>query len=101
MIQYIKSKLIYKLFKHDLNYNLQESIPLERKLQYLFLVLIHKLQICTVIKFLNGNQTAIFRYTSTILNKCKYILDIDLLLELEKVLNNHNSTRFFSYASAT
>ena len=60
MIRKIKLEYIYNLFEYDIDYSTQEAIPVERKLQYLFLALIHKLHIPNIVRSLKGNQTVAF-----------------------------------------
>ena len=68
MIKSIKLDYIYNLFEYDLNYVSQVTIPL---LQYLLLVIIHKLHILSMIRLLRGNYTAVFRDPEKILDTCK------------------------------
>jgi len=96
----MKPKYVYDLFEYDRDYASQEEIPFKRSMQFLFLALIHKLQVPAVIRSLKGNYTALYRNPDEILSKCKEALDNDLLTQLERVLYNNNPSRFQGHASA-
>ena len=61
MIKQINLNLVYNLFKYDLNYATQEEIPFKRSMQYLFLALVHKFHVPSMIRLLKGNHTAMCR----------------------------------------
>ena len=75
----MKPKYIYDLFEYNSNYASQEEIPFKRFIQFLFLGLIHKLQMPAVIRSIKGNHTTLYRNPKEILSQCKEALDKDLL----------------------
>ena len=96
----MKPQCIYELLEHDKDYASQEKILFKRKIQFLFLVLINKLQMLAVIRSLNGNYNALHRNPDEILAKYEKALDMDLLHQLKRVLNNNNLTKFKDHATA-
>ena len=91
---------IYELFEHDKDYASQEAIPFKRKMQFLFLALMNRLQVPAVIRSLKGNHNALHRDPEEILAKCEKALDRDLLAQLKRVLNNNNPSKFKGHATA-
>ena len=67
MLSKINLTYIYDLFEYDINYSKQIVIPSKRKLQYLFLALMHRLHIPTMTWSLKGNHTVAFRDPETML----------------------------------
>ena len=100
MLSKINLTYIYDLFDYDINYSKQTVIPPKRKLQYLFLALMHRLHIPSMIRSLKGNQTAAFRDPETILKKCEPALPPDLLMSLKSVLYNENPAKFNGHTTA-
>ena len=96
----MKPKYVYDLFEYDKDYASQEEIPFKRSMQFLFLALIHKLQMPAVIRSLKGNHTALHRDPEEILSQCEEALDQDLLAQLHRVLHNNNPSHFQGYATA-
>ena len=99
IISKIKLSYIYDLFEYDLNYKEQSAIPPKRKLQYLFLALMHRLHIPSMIRSLKGNQTTAFRDPEAILQKCEPALPPDLLQRLKSVLYNENPAKFHGHTT--
>ena len=99
MIKHMEPKYIYHLFEYDKNYASQEEIPFNRSLQFLFLALIHKLQMPAVIRFLKENYTALYRESEEILSQCRQALDKNLLAQLDRVLCNHIPSNFQEHAT--
>ena len=79
MIKHMKPQHICELFEHDKNYASQEKIPFKRRMQFLFLALINKLQMPEVIRSLKVNYNALLKNPDKILAKCKKALYKDLL----------------------
>ena len=96
----MKPKLVYDLFEYDKDYASQEEIPFKRSMQFLFLALIHKLQMPAVIRSLKGNHAALHIGPEEILSQCEEALDQDLLAQLHRVLHNNNPSHFQGYATA-
>ena len=94
LINYIKLQYIYELFEYNIKYTLKEKIPFKRKMQFLFLALINRLQMPAVIRSLKGNYTTLHRNPTMILAKYEQALDKDLLEQLKRVLNNNNLSKF-------
>ena len=97
MTKKIQLDYIYNLFDYNLNYKNQETIPKKCQLQYLFLALIHRLDIPNMIRLLGGNQTAAYRDSEAILAKCKLVLPPKLLDRLQNILCNMNPIKFYKY----
>jgi hypothetical protein len=94
MMSKLKLDYIYDLFDYDRNYAKQEQIPLYRNLQYLFLAIIHRMHVPSMIRSLKGNQTAEYRNPEQILQACEPALSGDLMHDLRDVLYNYNPAKF-------
>jgi len=94
MISKIKLDYIYDLFDYNRNYAQQEQIPLYRNLQYLFLAIIHRMHVLSMIRSLKGNHIAEYRDPEKILKECEPALPADLIHDLRDVLYNHNPVKF-------
>ena len=68
-------------------------------MQFLFLILIHKVQIPAVIRSLKGTHTPLYRDPEEILSQYRKALDKDLLSQLERVLHNNNLLKCQGYAT--
>ena len=101
MMNHINLNLVYDLFDYDLDYMKQEEIPFKRSMQYLFLALVHKLHVPSMIRSLKGNHTAIHRDPEKILENFKSCLDEDLHKHLERVLNNKCPAKFIGHTTAS
>jgi len=71
IIKYIKPQYIYELFEYNKDYASQKEMPFKRKMQFLFLALINRLQIPAVIRSLKENYTILHRKFDEILAKCE------------------------------
>ena len=94
MLRKIKLDYVYDLFADDKDYATQTFIPLKRRLQYLFLAMLHRMHLPSMIRSLKGNHTAMYRDPKAILDECRPALPPDLLQELSNVLHNLNPARF-------
>ena len=61
MLHYMNLNVVHKLFQCDPNHAPQEITPTERRLQFLFLAIIHRLHVPSIIRSLPGNYTATYR----------------------------------------
>ena len=75
----MKPKYIYDLFEYDKSYVSQDKILFKRLIQFLFLVLINKLQIPAVIRSLIGNHTTLYRDPEKTIFKYAKAIDKALL----------------------
>ena len=100
MIEHTKPLCIYELFEHDKNYASREKNRFKRKMQFLFLVLINKLQMLVVVRSLKWNYNAFHRNADEILAKCEKALDKDLLTQLKRVLNNNDLSKCEGHTTA-
>ena len=73
IINKLNFNLVYDLFEYDLNYATEEEIPFKRSMQCLFLALVHKLCVPSMIRLLKGNHTAMYRNTKK--TYCKILND--------------------------
>ena len=89
-----------KLFQYDPNYASQESMPTERRLQFLFLAIIHRLHVPSIIRSLTGNYTAAYRDPDEILRACNAALTPELLTQLKRVLHHHNPSKLTGHVTA-
>ena len=69
-------------------------------MQCLFLALVHKLHMPSMIRSLKGNHTSMHRDLERILKNFKSCLDNDLCQHLDRVLNNKSPAKFIAYTSA-
>ena len=79
ILLYMKPRITHNLFQHDPGYVSQPTMPMERSMQFLFLTLIHRLHVPSIIRSLIKNCTALHRDPVQILESCKDILLPDLL----------------------
>ena len=101
MMEKVNLSLVFDLFGDDPNCASQSAIPAQRRLQFLFLALIHKLHMPSLVRSLTGNYTASFRDRESILNRCRPILPPDVFAHLERVLNHKNPASFYGHTSAS
>ena len=92
--------IVCKLFQYDPHYASQESIPTERRLQFLFLAIIHRLHVPSIIRSLTGNYTATYREPDKILRACDEALTPELLTQLKRVLHHHNPSTLIGHVTA-
>ena len=85
---------VFKLFQDDPDYALQTSIPVERRLQFLFLSVTHRPRVPSITRSITGNYTASYRDPDTMLRECQEMLPLDLLPQIKRVLCHHNPTKF-------
>ena len=100
MLHHINLNVVYKLFQYDPTYASQESIPTERRIQFLFLAIIHRLHVPSIIRSLPGNYTASYRDPDKILTACEAALTPDLLSQLKRVLCHHNPSKLRGHVTA-
>ena len=79
MLHYMNLNIVYKLFQYNTNYASQEIISTERRLQFLFLTIIHQLHVLSNIHSLPGNYTATYWDPDKILEVYEVALTPNLL----------------------
>ena len=100
MLHYMNLNVVCKLFQYDQNYASQESMPTERRLQFLFLARIHRLHVPSIIRSLTGNYTATYRDPEKILRACNAALTPELLTQLKRVMHHHNPSKLTGHVTA-
>ena len=100
MMSIIDISQIYSLFTPNPHYASQTSIPPIRRIQFLFLAIIHKLDLPSVIRSLPGNYNALHRHPRAILDQCSHALSPDVTHHLRRVLANNNPSEFHGHTSA-
>lgn len=69
-------------------------------MQYLFLALMHRLHVPSMIRSLKGNHTAMHRNPNSILKNFRSCLDDQLFEHLERVLSNKCPAKFIGHTTA-
>ena len=59
----------------------------------------HMMHVSSIMLSLTGNYTASYRDPDKILQECKDALPPDLLVQLKRVLNHHNLTKFVGHGT--
>ena len=98
MLLRTEPNIVFKLFHHDPECASQTSIPIEYRLQFMFLVVMHKLHSPPIMRSLAGNWKTSFRCLDKVLKDCKDALPPELLAQLKRSLNHHHPTS--SYATS-
>ena len=75
-------------------------MPTERRLKFLFLTVIHRLHVPSVIRSLPGNYTATHRDPEKIIEACSAALTPNLLAQLKRILHHNNPSKFTGYVTA-
>ena len=94
MLSHAEPKIVFKLLQNVPYYVSQTSIPIEHRLEFLFLAEIHRRCVPSIMHSLILNYKASCRDPDKYLKECKYALPPELLAELKWVLHCHNPTKF-------
>ena len=100
MIRHIKLEHFCDLLEYDKSYAQQNSILLKRQFQHVFLALIYRLHMLSMVRYRKGNQTALFRDPAQIVNACRSALELELLNYLSLVLNDMNPDKCYYHVNA-
>ena len=92
MISHAETDMVFKIFQHNPDYASQTYIPIEHRLEFLFLAEIHRMHVPSAMHSLILNCKASCRDPDKVLKECKYALPPELLAELKRVLHYHNPT---------
>ena len=75
-------------------------MPTERRLKFLFLEVIHRLHVPSIIRSLPGNYTVTYRDPEKIPKAFSAVLTPDLLAQLKRVLHHNNLSKFAVHVTA-
>ena len=98
-MSHAEPNIVFKRFQDGLDHALQISIPIERRLKFMFLVVAHRLHLPSITRSLTGNSADSYRDPDTILRECKDALSRHLLNQLKRVLHHHDSTKFLVHVT--
>ena len=96
----MQPEIVYKLFQCDTDYASQQYVPKERRLQFLFLSIIHHMHMPSTIRSLTGKCTASCRDPEKILRSSSDALPSELLRQLKRALCHHNPSKFKGHVTA-
>ena len=85
---------MYNLFQCDIDCDSQTTFPVERRLQFIFLFIIHHMCAPYIICSLPGNYTNTYRDSEKIHESCSDVLPLESLNQLKCVLNRHTPSKF-------
>ena len=94
ILHHTQPEIVYKLFQCDKDYASQQSIPKERRLQFIFLSLVYRMCMPSMMWSLTGNYTASCRDLEQILWAFSDALQPERLRQLSRVLHHHNHYKF-------
>ena len=99
MLSHAEPKTVFKLFQDDPYYASKTSIPIESRLQFLFLEVAHRLHVPSITSSLVGNCTSSCRHTCTMIQDYKDTLPPDLITQLKRVLKHYNPIECLGYVT--
>ena len=79
---------------------LKKSMHTERRLQFLFLVVIHRLRVPSIIMSLPGDYADTYRDPNKMIEACSAALTSDLLAQLKRVLDHNSPSKFTGHVTA-
>ena len=74
ILSHAEPNVVFKLFQHDTQHVSQTSIPIERRSQFFFLVVMNRLNAPSIMRSLTRNCTVYYRDPDTMLQECKDVL---------------------------
>ena len=79
MFLYVEPNIVWKLFQNYPDYAYQTIMPIESRLQFLFLAAMHRLHVPSIMLSFTGNCTASYRDPDKILKEYEEYLSPELL----------------------
>ena len=84
MFYYAELSMVFDLFQDDPDYASQNSIPIERILQLLFLAVRCMLHSPSISRSISNNYRTSYKDPDTMLRECKDALPLDLLSQIKE-----------------
>ena len=100
MLHYMYLEIVCKLFQYNAESASQKSMPTGHRSQFLFLAVIYRLHVPSIIRSLPGNYTDTHRDPNKIIEACSAALTPELLAQFKHVLHHNNPSKFTGHVTA-
>ena len=88
-----KYNIVFKLFQYDPHCMSQTYVHIESRLQFIFITVMHRLHVLSIMRYLDENCTASCLDPDKIIKECKEALPSELLVQIKWGLHDHNRQR--------